>query len=408
VGKARRVVEPVKNKEATMVLDELQEWLYGCTHCGTCKDVLNIFAPACPAGERYRLESYFPSGKMLIARGVVNGVLDLEDDEIRERLYACTGCLSCEQQCGVYHHQHIFEIVRALRAEAVTQGCLNPAYMVMVESLKKDDNVFGKPKAERGAWADGLKIKNAGQEKADTVYHAGCMLSFDPELWEVPRSAVRLLREAGIDTGIMGAEESCCGGRAYEIGYTGEFTKYAEHFIETFNSLGVNEIITSCPDGYSTFRKLYPKIDMEMKFGVKHLAEYLEELIKDNKLKFTRKVPMKVTYHDPCHLGRHLGNDGVYDAPRNVLQNIPGIKLVEMERNRENAWCCGAGAGVSQANAGLALWTANERLKEAKETGAVALVTACPWCERNFKDAAREYGADIRIYDIAEVACQAL
>jgi Fe-S oxidoreductase len=234
------------------------------------------------------------------------------------------------------------------------------------------------------------------------------MLSFDPELWEVPRSAVRLLREAGIDTGIMGAEESCCGGRAYEIGYTGEFTKYAEHFIETFNSLGVNEIITSCPDGYSTFRKLYPKIDMEMKFGVKHLAEYLEELIKDNKLKFTRKVPMKVTYHDPCHLGRHLGDDGVYDAPRNVLQNIPGIKLVEMERNRENAWCCGAGAGVSQADAGLALWTANERLKEAKETGAVALVTACPWCERNFKDAAREYGADIRIYDIAEVACQAL
>jgi Fe-S oxidoreductase len=210
-----------------MALDELKEWLYGCTHCGTCKDVLNIFAPACPAGERYQLESYFPSGKMLIARGVAGGVLDLEDDDIRERLYACTGCLSCEQQCGVYHHQHIFEIVQALRTEAVTQGYLNPAYMIMVEGLKKDDNVFGKPKGERGAWAEGLSLKNAGREKADAVYHTGCLLSFDTELWEVPRSAIRLLMAAGIDTDIMGAEESCCGGRVYEIGYTGEFIKYA-------------------------------------------------------------------------------------------------------------------------------------------------------------------------------------
>ena len=391
-----------------MALDELKEWLYGCTHCGTCKDVLNIFSPACPAGEKYQLESYFPSGKMLIARGVVNGVLNLEDDDIRERIYACTGCLSCEQQCGVYHHQHIFETVQALRTEAVTQGCLNPAYMVMVDSLKKDDNVFGKPKAERGQWAKDMKIKDAGKEKAEVVYHAGCMLSFDPELWEVPRSAIKLLKAGGVDIGIMGKEESCCGGRAYEIGYIGEFTKYAEHFLETFNSLGVSKVVTSCSDGYSTFKKLYPKVNIEMKFEVLHMVEYLDRLIKDRKLKFTKKVPMKVTYHDPCHLGRHLGDGGVYEAPRNVLKSLPGIELVEMERNRENAWCCGAGAGVSQANTELALWTANERLKEAKATGATALVTACPWCERNFKDAVKEYGENIEIYDIAEIACKAL
>ena len=391
-----------------MALEDLKEYLYGCTHCGTCKDVLNIFSPACPAGEKYQLESYFPSGKMLIARGVANGVLKLDDDDMRERIYACTGCLSCEQQCGVYHHQHIFEIVQALRTEAVTQGNLNPAYMVMVDSLKKDDNVFGKPKAERGEWAKDLKIKDAGKEKVDVVYHAGCMLSFDPELWEVPRSAIRLLKAAGMDIGIMGKEESCCGGRAYEIGYMGEFTKYAEHFIETFNSLGVSRVVTSCSDGYSTFKKLYPGVNIEMKFEVRHMVEYLDELIKEKKLKFTKKVPMKVTYHDPCHLGRHLGDNGVYEAPRDVLKSIPGIKLVEMERNKENAWCCGAGAGVSQANTDLALWTASERLKEARATGATALVTACPWCERNFKDAVKEYGEKIEIYDIAEIANKAL
>ena len=93
-----------------MGLNDVKEWLHGCTHCGTCKDVLKIFNPACPAGERYQLESYFPSGKMLIARAVSEGALSLEDDDIRERIYACTGCLSCEQQCGVYHHQHIFEL----------------------------------------------------------------------------------------------------------------------------------------------------------------------------------------------------------------------------------------------------------------------------------------------------------
>lgn len=145
-----------------------------------------------------------------------------------------------------------------------------------------------------------------------------------------------------------------------------------------------------------------------MKFEVRHIVEYLDELIKGKKLKFTGEVPLKVTYHDPCHLGRHLGESGLYDTPRHILQRLPGITLVEMERCRENAWCCGAGAGVSQANPELALWTANERLKEARSTGAAALVTSCPWCERNFKDAVREYDQDIVIYDIAEIACRAL
>ena len=385
-----------------MTLDSVKEWLYGCSHCGTCKDVLNIFTPACPSGEKYQLESFFPSGRMFLARGVSDGILSLADDEIRERIYACTGCLSCEQQCGVYHHQHIFETVQALRTEAVTQGFLNPGYMSMYYGLRGEDNVFGKPKVERGDWAKGLKIKNAALEKCDVLYHAGCMLSFEQELWNVPRSAIEVMTAAGVDVGIMGKEESCCGGRAYEIGYTGEFTKYAQHTIETYNNLGIKTVVTSCSDGYSFFKNLYPRLGMSMKFEVKHTAEYLNELVKQGKIQLTRDVPMKVTYHDPCHLGRHI-SPGIYNPPRELLRSIPGLDLVEMERCRENAWCCGAGAGASQANSEFALWTANERLNEAKSTGAKALVTACPWCEKNFKDAARQYNQDMTIFDMVEI-----
>ncbi len=390
-----------------MSLEEVKEWLYGCTRCGTCKEVLNISVPSCPAGERFKLESYFPSGKLFIGRAVLEGALTLADDDTLERIYACTGCRSCEQQCGVYHHEHIFESVQAIRTEAVTQGFLNPAYMIMVDGLRRDDNVFGKPKAERGAWAEGLELKDATREKVDVLYHAGCMLSFERELWEVPRSAVAVLKAAGVDVGVMGREESCCGGRAYEIGYLGEFTKYAQHSMETFNALGVSQVVTSCSDGYSTFKTLYPKVEGKMNFEVLHMVEYLDRLIKEGRIKFGKQLSKKVTYHDPCHLGRHV-SPGVYEPPRDILKSLPGVELVEMERIRENSWCCGAGGGVKEACPELALWTAGERISEAIATGADTLVTACPWCERNFKDAVEESGAKLDILDIAELAAQAV
>ena len=390
-----------------MSLEEVKEWLYGCTRCGTCKEVLNISVPSCPAGERFKLESYFPSGKLFIGRAVLEGALTLADDDTLERIYACTGCRSCEQQCGVYHHEHIFESVQAIRTEAVTQGFLNPAYMVMVDGLRRDDNVFGKPKAERGAWAEGLELKDATREKVDVLYHAGCMLSFERELWEVPRSAVAVLKAAGVDVGVMGREESCCGGRAYETGYLGEFTKYAQHSMETFNALGVSQVVTSCSDGYSTFKTLYPKVEGKMNFEVLHMVEYLDRLIKEGRIKFGKQLSKKVTYHDPCHLGRHV-SPGVYEPPRDILKSIPGVELVEMERIRENSWCCGAGGGVKEACPELALWTAGERISEAIATGADTLVTVCPWCERNFKDAVEESGAKLDILDIAELAAQAV
>jgi Fe-S oxidoreductase len=189
--------------------------------------------------------------------------------------------------------------------------------------------------------------------------------------------------------------------------------------------------VTCCSDCYHAFNVLYDKINVKKDIQVVHITQYLEGLIQSGKLKLRQEVPMTITYHDPCHLGRlgeswvhwegkivvnpterwrhepkktiRKGTHGVYEPPRNVLKSIPGISLVEMNRIKEYTWCCGAGGGVADAYPDFNKWTAGERLKEAKDTGAEALVTACPWCIRSFKDAAKETGDNLKIFDVVEL-----
>ncbi len=387
------------------ILDVVRDWSARCAQCGDCKSFYPLFLPSCPPGYRFKFNSYFATGRLMIARGLMKGVLTLEDDDVLERIYMCTACRACDENCGNILKGHIVEVIQGLRQMAVSAGGIIPAHEVIIESLKKNDNVLDKQKEERGAWAQGLDLKNIATEKTDVVYRAGCLLSFDPEIRGAALDAVGLLQQAGVDVGIEGKEEVCCGGRAYEIGQMGEFTKYAEHNIETYNNAGVSKVIVACADGLSHLKLLYPRVNIKMNFTVLHMVEYLDQLIKEGRLKFTKKLPMKVTYHDPCHLGRYAG---IYDAPRDILRSLPGLELIEMERSREYSWCCGAGAGVKQAYPDFSLWTAQERIKEAKDTGAAALVTSCPWCERNFKDAIKEFGENLEVYDIAELARQAV
>ena len=395
------------------VLDEVKNWAARCSRCGTCKYTFGQYLPSCPPGQRFRLEGYYPSGRLWIGKGLQDGVLSTEDEDVLERIYTCTACRACEVSCVNLCKDHIVEVVEAIRQMAVSQGCLVPAHVFMIDSLKKNDNVLDKPKEERGAWAEGLDLKDITKEKTDVVYRAGCMISFDPEIWGAARDAIALLQQAGVDVGIAGKEEACCGGKAYEMGYQGELGKYAAHNIEAWANAGVKTVVTPCSDGYYAFKRLYPELGSS--FEVLHMVEFIDRLIKENKLKFTRRVPMTVTYHDPCHLGRrdHVyvpGEPimGIYDAPRDIIKSIPGVELVEMERIKENAWCCGAGGGVKEAYPDFNDWTAQERIEEARSTGAEALVTACGWCERNFIDAINDMGEKMRVYDIVELVQQAI
>jgi Fe-S oxidoreductase len=288
---------------------------------------------------------------------------------------------------------------------------------------------MGAARQGRGAWADGLDVKRLPTEKAEVLFHAGCRMSYDEELQKNARAAVQILLNAGVDLGIMGDHEMCCGGRIYNMGYREEFDRFAQANITTWAKAGVKTIVVSCSDGYHAFKRLYPKLGSQVE--VLHTLEYIDRLIKEGKLNFRNNVPLTVTYHDPCHLGRqgepyvpwegvekkikgqvvvyepkkprYNGAFGIYDPPRDILKSIPGVELVEMERIREYSWCCGAGGGVREAYPEFSNWTANERITEAKSTGAEALVTACPWCERNFLDA-----GGIKVLDIIELVQQAL
>jgi Fe-S oxidoreductase len=268
-------------------------------------------------------------------------------------------------------------------------------------------------KADRGKWVEGLGVKDLTKERAEVVFHAGCHISYDEKQWDLARKAVILLKNAGVDVGVMGGDEACCGCRAYDMGYRGELIKFAEHNIQAWRNAGVKTVVTSCADGYYAIKRLYPEYGSE--FEVLHTVEFIGRLIGEGRVKFSKSVPMTVTYHDPCHMGRRLdvyepgkAIMGLYDLPRDILRSIPGVELVEMYRIKEYAWCCGAGGGVKEGYPDFSEWTARERVEEAKVTGAEAIVTACPWCEGNFRDVINGNGERIKVYDIVELVQQAI
>jgi Fe-S oxidoreductase len=412
-----------------------------CSMCSGCKwiplDKVQSwrFAKGCPSIDYNKFNAYSARGRFSVSLSLLDGRSTCTDTVV-DIAYKCLACGSCDVSDKICRYnleplEHSLE----LRAKLVEDGKILPAHVPLIDNLKKENTMMaGKLQADRGCWAEGLKVKNLTREKAPVVFHAGCRYSYDKELWKVPRAAVELLATAGVDIGIMGGAESCCAARAYQMGFRGELDTSAGNIIQAWKNAGVKTVVTSCSDCYHGFKRLYPKRGGE--FEVLHTVEYLDRLIKQGKIKLTKKVPLTVTYHDPCHLGRqgepyvpwngrekkvlnqvqiyepkkprYNGAFGIYDPPRDVLKSIPGLQLVEMERIREYSWCCGSGAGCSDIYPEFSAWTAGERIDEAASTGAQAIVTACPWCERNFKDAVTAAGKQLGVFDIIELVQQAI
>lgn len=413
-----------------------------CSRCSYCKWIPFAqvkswrFAKGCPSVEYNKFQSYSAGGRLSVALSLLEGRFGYSDTErLLDVAYKCMLDGACDVACKVCrYNMEPLETMRELRFKLVEDGQLIPQLIAVVDNLRKEDNIMMGLKSERGKWAEHLDIKKINTEKAEVVFHAGCRFCYDNELWKVSRTAITLLKNAGVNIGILGKDETCCGGRVYDMGYRGEFTKYAENNIEAWTTAGVKTVVTSCSDCYHAFKRLYPQLGS--KFEVLHTVEFIDRLIKDGKLKLTKTIPLKVTYHDPCHLGRrgepyvpwngvekkirgqivlheprkprYNGANGVYESPRDVLKSIPALKLVEMERIREYAWCCGSGGGVKEAYPDFSSWTASERVEEAMSTGAEAMVTACGWCERNFIDAIAKNEQKMKVFDVVELVQQAI
>ncbi len=397
-------------------LSDFRDQVWGCARCNWCQNQWgwNVqsaeHSEVCPAFNEYRVFPYSGMGKMHIARALLEGDFDYEDaPELAEIVYSCTTCGACEMNCQRMQDKEPLKVTETLRAQLVKDGIgPMPEQKRLIKSVKNYANPWMQPRTQRDRWAKRLKIKNIYKEPSETLFFVGCTTALDPTLTKVAQNTAELLIKAGVDFGILGKEELCCGSPIARIGDRETFFSLAKENIDKLNKAGMNQIVTACPGCYRAIRHDYPEIpDMpEIKFKVFHIVEFVESLIKQGKITFRKQIPLRVTWHDPCHLGRHCG---IYDAPRSILNAIPGIEFVEKERIKDQSWCCGGGGGVRTAFPDFAHSTAAKLIDEAKKTtGAEAIITCCPFCELNISDVLIKRSDDMKLIDLTELIISAM
>lgn len=380
-----------------MSLDKVKDWLHRCYRCGNCKLFWGIFAPSCPSGEYFRFESYFPSGRIWIGKALHNEEIKWSFS-IAKKIFACTLCGACSTNCKVDMKDHSTDILEALRTTAVAEGFgPMPEQKRFTQSLEKQHNPYNEPHDKRLSWLDSAGAKSRGN-KPSVLYFTGCTSSYRRP--EIASATARILDEAGVKFTVLD-DEWCCGSPLLRTGQTDAAKKQAEHNIGLINKSGAETVVTSCAGCFRAFVKDYTdKLGMKLRPKVLHVTQFLESLLNDGRIEPPSSIKgLKVTYHDPCHLGRHCA---VYNPPRNVMK-ATGVEVVEMKRNRENAWCCGSGGGVKSAFNDMAVKTAASRIREAEQTGVETLVSACPFCKQNLLDGAKEAKSRIRTIDVVEL-----
>ena len=379
--------------------------LDACTRCGEC-------LTWCPVYDQDAKESIIPRAKVtdflniirsqqgIIGRMVrsekgpgalkklisaVFGYREITDEQVREfvkNLYECSTCGQCHIVCPAkIDTVNLWEDIRRLIVRA-DYGPLD-SQKALVKSVKSYDNPWQQPRAGRTKWArrakkDGL-IADLPKEMKKTggkvLLFLGCTAAYDINVMQVAVSTINILEQLGIEYGVFGKDEKCCGSVMLRMGDP-EFERIAADNIKMFNETGFQTLISSCSGCFKTIKEDYPKVG-KLNFEVLHTVEFLRRLYEEGKLKFKTPVNKKVTYHDPCHLGRA---SGVYDDPRFIMEAIPGLELIEMPRNREYSRCCGAGGGLKSGYPDIQNKMAQRRVREAEETGAQELVSACPFC----------------------------
>ncbi len=357
-----------------------------CYQCGTC-------TASCPWG--LVREDHLPVRKIIHQAQL--GVPGWESN-----LWQCTTCGQCEVLCprGV----KITDVFRGLRELAWEERRVEKGLPSLLWSIYWNENPWSQPPSTRDAWAKGLELPAFDPEQHEILLYIGCTSSFDRRAQKVARALVSVLNAAGVKYGYLGNDEPCCGESALSVGHLPYFNEIAQKTTKLFRDKGVRQLVTISPHCYDTFKNHYP--DDRKSFEALHYTQFLAKLIADGRLKLSETVKARITFQDPCYLGRH---NNEYEAPRSILAAIPGAEVVEMPRNRTEGLCCGGGGGRMWLETVNADRFSNLRAKEASETGAGILATACPFCIVCLEDSAKNLNlTKMRVLDIAEVVALAL
>jgi len=367
--------------------EEILSAIYHCVKCKLCSIASfhprEEWLPLCPSGQFYGYQAFYAPGKMEIFRALLEGEITEPSDGLLNAVYACTVCGACYEKCKQITSVELGapDLFEAMRNELASKGWIPDVHKNIADKIKETRNAYGEIyeyKAE------------TTERNADILYYIGCTARY--RVPEIADAMLEIFNKLGIKYQVMD-EEWCCGSVLFRTGQVEEAKELVAHNAEEIKKSGAKTVIFTCPGCLKTFEKNYPDMGVELV----HSTQFLLRL---GNIK-VKKLDMEVAYHDPCHLGRDLG---IYEEPRTVLKEVANVK--EMKREREQAWCCGSGGGVKSAFDDFALWSATERLKEAKEAGAEALVSACPFCKRNLKEAAEK--EIMAVYDIVELVNRCL
>lgn len=372
-----------------MHIEKYREDIYTCnrSRCGFCRE-------ECPVYGEFRFEAYSCRGRMQIARGLMEDIIT-PSKELLDCINLCTNCGYCRYKCAL----HNVEIIEALRADLVAEGITDVQHDKAKKYIIEKSNPMNLPVQDRNNWANDLEF----DKNSPILFYAGCVYSYNyPERLN---KLIQIFNKIGISLNYLDNEENCCGNLLYATGYWNDFENIVKQNVKIFKDNKIKKIITPCPGCAKTLLKQYSEYIDEEEIEVIHTVQFFDELIREKKIKFTNPLNLKVSWHDPCDLSRHLR---IVDEPRRILKSIPGLDFIEMEHNKFDSKCCGSGGGMLNACTDISMDIAEKRLREAEKTGADYIITSCPTCESTFERIIRYEDSKMKVLSLSDLIWQAL
>ncbi len=377
----------------------VDEEIRHCVRCGLCLS-------ACPCYRQSLSETDSPRARVALFQAYREGLLDFSDEGFAEAYFGCLLCGACAFVCpsGVAMDR----ILETTRGKLYREGHLPEILSELNSRILQYRNVAAEENADRLMWTSNLPQPpvGLGKSSADVVYFVGCVASFYPRSYAIPQAFVQVLARLDVDYALLGGSEWCCG---YPLLLNGDVESARElihHNVQVVQETGASTVVFTCPSCVHFWRHTYPQVMQvdDLGINVQHATEFLDEILDATDVKLG-SLPCRVTYHDPCDLGRRLG---VTEAPRNILRRIPGIQLVEMHENRENSRCCGGGGNLESLAPDVSGAIAAERVRQAMSVNAEMIVSACQQCERTLSASVRAERLRVRVEDVVQLLLRAL